>query len=327
MLRNHIEIITVIIAAAVCLILREPAAVCIVLAVCIALLLAERAVSRMLLRKKIRSLTDYISAVQDDLSLPDMDSAKEGELGILHSEIYKVVALLREQYSAEKKQKQYMADMLADISHQLKTPLTAIQLMTELLEAPELSTENRLEYSEKIDSQLSRINWLIRSLLTLSQLEAGVLKMKEERILLTDITDTLADSLGIMAELKGVAFETDVPEGAAVTGDRHWLTEAVMNIVKNCIEHTPEGGYVRIKADSNNMVTRIYITDNGSGIDKKDLPYIFDRFYKAENASVQSIGIGLALAKQIICSHDGSVEVKSEKGKGTEFTVSLYRMG
>ena len=327
MLRNHIEIITVLIAAVLCLILREPAAVCIVLALCIAALLAERVFSRMLLRRRIKKLTDYISAVQDDLTLPDMDSAKEGELGILHSEIYKVVALLREQYSTEKKQKQYMADMLADISHQLKTPLTAIQLMTELLEAPELSTENRLEYAEKIDSQLSRINWLIRSLLTLSQLEAGVLKMKEEKVLLTDITDTLTDSLGIMAELRGVSLETDAPEGAAVTGDRHWLTEAVMNIVKNCIEHTSEGGWVRLRAESNNMVTRIFISDNGSGIDSKDLPYIFDRFYKAENASVQSVGIGLALARQIICSHDGSVEVKSEKGKGTEFTVSLYRMG
>ena len=327
MLRNHTEIITVITAAALCLLIRKPTAVCIVLALCIAALLAERVVSRMLLRKRIQKLTDYISAVQDDLSLPDMDSAKEGELGILHSEIYKVVALLREQYSAERKQKQYMADMLADISHQLKTPLTAIQLMTELLEAPELSTEDRLGYAEKIDSQLSRINWLIRSLLTLSQLEAGVLKMKEERVLLTDITDTVTGSLGIMAELRGVELEAEVPEQAAVTGDRHWLTEAVMNIVKNCIEHTAEGGFVRLRAESNNMVTRIFITDNGSGIDKKDLPYIFDRFYKAENASVQSVGIGLALARQIICSHDGSVEVQSEKGKGTEFTISLYRMG
>ena len=327
MIRNHIEIITVIAAAVICLILHEPVYICIVLGVCIALLLAERAFSRMLLRKRIQKLTDYISAVQDDLTLPDMDSAKEGELGILHSEIYKVVALLREQYSAEKKQKQYMADMLADISHQLKTPLTAIQLMTELLEAPELSTENRLEYAEKIDSQLARISWLIRSLLTLSQLEAGVLTMKKEKVLLTDITETVTDSLGVMAELRGVSLETDIPEDAAVTGDRHWLTESVMNIVKNCIEHTAEGGWVRLRAESNNMATRIFITDNGSGIDRKDLPYIFDRFYKAENASVQSIGIGLALARQIICSHDGSVEVKSEKGRGTEFTVCLYRMG
>jgi len=327
MLKNNIGIITVIIAAALCLMLREPAAVCIVLAVCVVLLLAEQAVSRMILKKRIRKLTDYISAVQDDLSLPDMDSAQEGELGILHSEIYKVVALLREQYSAERKQKQYMADMLADISHQLKTPLTAIQLMTELLEAPELSTEDRLGYAEKIDSQLSRINWLIRSLLTLSQLEAGVLKMKEEKVLLTDIAETVSESLGVMAELRGVSLETDVREQAAVTGDRHWLTEAVMNIVKNCIEHTAEGGYVRLRAESNNMVTRIFITDNGSGIDKKDLPFIFDRFYKAENASVQSIGIGLALARQIICSHNGAVEVESEKGKGTGFTISLYRMG
>lgn len=319
------EIITAAAAAALCIVFRRADIMCVILAVCIAALLAERAVYKLLLRQRIVRLTNYISAVQDDLSLPELSDSAEGEMAVLQSEIYKVVALLREQYSTEKKQKQYMADMLADVSHQLKTPLTAIQLMTELLEQPELSDELRLEYAEKTDAQLTRINWLIRSLLTLSQLEAGVLKLRSDAVSLADITGAVSDSLGIMAELRGVSLEINVPDDISVTGDKHWLTEALLNIVKNSIEHTPEGGFVRISAVYNNMGTTVTIADNGSGISPQDLPHIFDRFYKAENASAQSVGIGLALARQIISSHNGTVSAESFPGQGTEFTVKLFR--
>lgn len=251
----------------------------------------------------------------------------ESEFGILQSEVYKVVALLREKYSAEKKQKLYMSDMLSDISHQIKTPLTAIQLMTELLEQAELDDEKRLQYAEKIDSQVTRITWLIRNLLTLSQLEAGVLEMKFNTVSLDKIVEQLHNSLDIMAELKGVGLDINIPHGLMINADIHWLREALMNLVKNCIEHTDEGGNVKISAEQNNLFTCLTVEDNGSGISEKDLPHIFERFYKAKNTSAQSVGIGLSLAKQIISAHNGTLLADSVLGEGTRFTLKLYRMG
>lgn len=326
-IKKHKEIATVLAAAALCLMVRNAVAICVILTLCIAALLAEKVLSDRQVNRKLTALTDYISAVQDDLSLPAIETDEEGAFGILQSEVYKVVALLRQKYAAENKQKRYMADMLSDISHQIKTPLTAIQLMTELLEQPALDADKRLEYAEKIDTQVTRITWLIRNLLTLSQMEAGVLQMKRKELKLTELTAQIRGSLDIMAELKGVEFLTDIPDGLTVKGDPHWLCEGLTNIVKNCIEHTFDGGTVKMSAERNPMFTTLTIEDNGSGIDAHDLPHIFERFYKAKNASAQSVGIGLALAKQIIGGHNGTVEAQSTPGVGTVFTVKLYHIG
>ena len=197
------------------------------------------------------------------------------------------------------------------------------QRMTELLEQPGLDEEKRLQYAERIDSQVARITWLIRNLLALSQIEAGMLRMKMAPVELTELTEDITASLDIMAELKGVALVTDIP-AVTLNADRHWLREALMNIIKNCIEHTDEGGKVDISARQNNIFTEITIEDNGSGISESDLPHIFERFYKAENASAQSVGIGLALAKQIIGGHGGIIDAASTKGVGTRFTIKIY---
>ncbi len=324
-MRGYIRAAAASAAVLLCVMLRSALGCAVVMGILAAALLAEGFIADLWYKRRLESLITYITKVQDDLTLAAPECSAEGQLGILQSEIYKVVALLREQYSGEKRQKEYMSDMLSDISHQVKTPLTAIQLMTELLEQPGLEEEKRLEYAEKIDSQLGRITWLIRNLLTLSQLEAGVLKMKPADISLRELMEDINGSLEIMAEVKGVSLETKVPD-VMIAADRHWLREALMNIIKNCIEHTDEGGYVRIDAEQNNISTLITIEDNGSGISKTDLPHIFERFYKAENSLAQSVGIGLALAKQIINTHSGTIDAESEKGRGTTFTVKLYNM-
>lgn len=278
-------------------------------------------------KRQIRELTDYITRVQDFSELPGMSEIAEGEMGILQSEIYKVVTVLGEEYSEQRKQKKYLSDMMSDISHQFKTPLTAISLMTELLMGPEVTQEQRLEYASKIDSQISRMTWLIRNLLTLSQIEAGVLEMRSETIRLTSMMGEIFDSLGVMAEVADIGLESRIPEEIEVTGDPQWLREAITNIVKNGIEHTGAGGRVRVTAAQNNLFTRILVEDNGKGIEKKHLPHIFERFYKAGNEAYGSVGIGLAMAKQIIHNHGGTVEVTSEVGKGTCFEIKLYGNG
>lgn len=275
--------------------------------------------------KQIEELITYLTLVQDQLALPELKEIKEGQLSILQSEIYKVVVLLREAYSREARQKKYMSDMLSDISHQIKTPIAAITIMADLLEASEVSETERLEYADKIDKQANRITWLIRNLLTLSQLEADVLEFKREQVDLGTLMCRLKESLEIMAEVKNVSLSMEFKSGIFICCDEHWTMEAFMNIVKNSIEHTPDGGFVKITAVQDNVATHIHVTDNGEGIGKEHLPHIFERFYKADNSSPNSIGIGLAMAKQIILKQNGTISATSEKGSGTDFYVKLFR--
>ncbi len=310
--------------ALICVLMRDPVWICGMLILCIITLLCIDVYDHLKLEKQIRELTDYITRVQDLAELPEMAEIREGSLGILRSEIYKVVTILREQYSAEHKQKKYMSDMMSDISHQFKTPLTAISLMTELLMGAEVTEEQRLEYAAKIDLQIGKMTWLIRNLLTLSQLEAGVLEMKFEELPLKAMMEETTDPLAVMAEVADVKLQCDIPEQIVIRADKHWFREAVSNIVKNCIEHTPASGCVKITASQNNLCTRLCIEDNGKGIEAEHLPHIFERFYKAGNSSPNSVGIGLAMAKQIISSHGGKIEAESEAGKGAKFLITLY---
>ncbi|MCR5252039.1 MAG: HAMP domain-containing histidine kinase [Lachnospiraceae bacterium] len=291
--------------------------------VCLAVCVTAHFVRKRREEKKIRELIDYLTRVQDHSELPQMKEMSEGQIGILQSEIYKVVTILKEEYSSEHRQKKYMSDMMSDISHQFKTPLTAVSLMTELLMAPDVTEEQRYDYAAKIDTQISKMTWLIRNLLTLSQLEAGVLEMKCADIPLASVTEDIARSLEVMADAAEVELSFAVPEGLSVHADGHWLREALTNIIKNCIEHTAEGGFVRVSARRDNLAAYICIEDNGSGIDKEHLPHIFERFYKAGNASNESVGIGLAMAKQILRNHGGDIEAESEKGVGTKFRIRL----
>lgn len=275
--------------------------------------------------QEIQKLIAYLTKVQDSFELPEMEQLKEGSMSILQSEIYKVVALLGQSYSLEKNQKKYMADMLSDISHQIKTPLTAISVMTDLLEQTDLEEGKRLEYVAKIDTQVNKITWLIKNLLTLSQLEANVIELKKQKVNVKGLLKKIQDTFEIMSEIRMIALDFVCDEDIFILCDEHWTIEALSNIVKNCIEHTDENGYVKISVRQDNIATHIHIMDNGCGIEKAHLPHIFERFYKADKEATNSIGIGLAMAKQIIMKQEGDISVTSEVGKGSDFYVKMYR--
>lgn len=316
-----------LVAVMLCLVMRDMKVCCVILTGGMILQFLVVCLQQRKREKNIADLISYLSHVQDGLDLPSLSTMQEGQLGILQSEIYKLVAILQEQYSREQKEKTYLADMLSNISHQVKTPITAITILLDLLETPDLDGEKRIEYTRKIDKQISRITWLVKNLLALSQLEAGMLTMKKEQITMEQLLRKSSEPFEIMAELKGVELNVTIPENMEIVCDFQWTREAVSNIIKNCVEHTAEGGSVSVWAEQNNIITHIYVKDTGEGISKKDMAHIFERFYKGEHTSNNSVGIGLAMAKEIFLKQNGTIEVESEPGKGSCFHMKLYRVG
>lgn len=253
----------------------------------------------------------------------DLGKYSEGELGILKSEVYKMTVRLREQQEKLMKDKMYLSDSIADISHQIRTPLTSINLLVSLLCEPALSDERRESLIRELYELLSRIDWLITALLKLSMLDAGTVQFKAERLELGKLIRKACETLLIPIELRGQ--ELSVTADGDFHGDVSWTCEALGNIVKNCMEHTPSGGKLEIVAADNAVYTEIAVSDNGSGIGKDDLPHIFERFYKGKNADDKSVGIGLALARMIITGQGGTVKAENRIAGGAKFTVRFYK--
>jgi len=275
---------------------------------------------------QIRALTRYAARISaGDYSL-DIRDNREGDLSILKNEICKITTLLREQAEALQREKALLADALADISHQLKTPLTSLSVLNDLLsENPD--EEKRALFLERMRAQLKRIEWLVSSLLKLSRLDAGAVAMKREKVLAGALVEKALATLAIPLEVKMLQVSVEGDEEAGFTGDFEWSCEALINVIKNCIEHTPEGGQLRISFAQNPLYTEIAVADSGPGIAPEDLPHIFNRFYKGKNAAADQVGIGLAMARAIVEKQGGDISVKSEPGSGAEFTIKFYAGG
>ena len=273
--------------------------------------------------RRIASLADAINQVLHGDNSIDFDNYSEGELSILHSEIYKMTVRLREQQQKLISDKEYLADSLADISHQIRTPLTSINLLVERLSASGLTDECRHQLTNELYGLLDRIDWLITTLLKISKLDAGTVQFNKETVSLEMLINKSCAPLLIPIELRGQELIIRV-EGNFY-GDPAWTSEAVGNIVKNCMEHTPDGGKIEIEAAENALYSEIIIKDNGTGISPEDLPHIFERFYKGKNSDGKSFGIGLALSRMIIAGQKGTVKAENRKNTGAMFTLRFYK--
>jgi signal transduction histidine kinase len=278
---------------------------------------------------RINDVTRYAKMIREQDYALDIRDNSEGDISMLKNEIYKITTMLREQAETLQTEKRSLSDSIADISHQLKTPMTSLFVLNDLLSGdPDPVT--RQEFLRRIESQLKRMEWLVSSLLKLSRLDAGTVEMKKENISARQLAESALEPLKIPIELKNQQILISIAEntglsGIQFAGDFNWTREALVNILKNCVEHTPENGLIRITFDDNPIYTSIVISDNGHGIDKGDLPYIFNRFYKGKNAGDDSIGIGLAMAKAIIHAQNGDIAAESRKDEGTTFTIKLYK--
>ena len=277
-------------------------------------------------RKRYRHITelnDYLVKVLAGAEAPEIGSQEEGELSILRTNIYKAATMLKTQNEQLADDRTQLAAALADISHQLKTPLTSMMVMNDLL-MEETDEAKREELLRTQSAQLDRMNWLIQTLLKISKLDAGTIVLKKEEVPFSELTEEAVRPFLVQMDVRNIVCRQDVSE-ETILCDRNWTVEALQNIIKNCIEHMDDGGTLFIETNDTHLFGQITIRDNGCGIPAEDLPHIFERFYKGKNAGKDSVGIGLALSKRILEGEHGEITVQSTEGVGTSFSIRIYK--
>lgn len=273
--------------------------------------------------KKINEISNYMNSVLNGNYSLDIRSYEEGRLSILKNDIYKITVKLKEQTDMAINEKNNLEMILSDISHQIKTPLTSMYVINDLLKSDKLSKKEKIEFLSKNESQLERIEWLVTSLLKLSRLDNGFVKLKKEKVEVAKLIDNCLNPLLIPIELKNQNVVKQI-DNFEIDIDFNWFSEAIINILKNAHEHTNAYGTIKVEASDNSMYSSIIISDNGTGISKQDLPHIFERFYKGDNQK-ESIGIGLNMAKKIIDLSGGEINVLSTPSEGTTFIIKIYK--
>ena len=255
-----------------------------------------------------------------------IDSISEDELSILKNEIYKTTIMLKESAENSNKDKLNLKKSLEDISHQLKTPLTSILVMLDnIIEEPDMDINIRNDFVRDIKRNVVNINFLVQALLKLSKFDANTVHfIKQENDLKTIIKESIKN-VSPLCDLRNINIEFNAKDKSKIVCDAKWQIEAITNIIKNAVDHSKNNSTVTINLSNNNVYSMIEIIDKGEGISKKDISHIFERFYKGENSTSDSIGIGLALAKTIIEEDNGSISVESNKN-GTKFTIKYFKL-
>ncbi len=274
--------------------------------------------------RKIRHITWYLQKAAHDEPAAALLDCQEGDLGYLSNESVKIARTLYRDAEHSRQSHAALARAISDISHQIKTPLTSMAMLTDILLEQPVDQAQRTVFLRRLDAQIRRIQWLVGALLKLSKLDSGTVSMDRKTISCQSLMEHCLLPLYPLMEQRRIRYLSQGQFNVCFTGDLLWMTEAVGNILKNCIEHTPPGGTVTVSAEGNPLYTELVIEDTGEGIDPKDLPHLFERFYRGKNASPDSVGIGLALSKSIIEKNGGIVDVQSQPGQGSRFSIRLY---
>ena len=270
--------------------------------------------------QKIKKIDQYMNNIlNDDYSL-NIKEYCEGDISNLKNDVYKMTVKLKEQSELLTKDKKYLEETLEDISHQIKTPLTSMYMINDIL-TNEKNERIRKEFLVKNKNQIERIEWLVISLLKLSKLDSGTVKLKKEKIKVKDLINKAIEPIKVSLDLKSIDLDLNLSNDTVLV-DINWTKEALLNIIKNACEHTKDK--ITITSKNNPLYLEIRITDNGKGIAKKDLKHIFERFYKGSD-NKDSIGIGLNMSKKIINLQQGIIEVETKENIGSTFIIKLYK--
>lgn len=270
--------------------------------------------------KKIKGLSIYTTKILNDDYSMDIRSYDEGDISNLKNDLYKMTIKLKETRDIELKEKKYLETTLEDISHQLRTPLTSMNVGLEVLSG-NVDATTKKEFIQMEKKNLDRIEWLVTSLLKMSRLDSGTVLLVDKKENLSKIIDNALEPIKIPIELKGISLINEVDKNLKIKVDENWVREAFINVLKNAYEHT--NSLIKIVSSDNPIYTEVQIIDNGAGISNTDLPHIFERFYKG-STNKESIGIGLNMAKKIIEKENGNISVQTSN-KGTTFIIKFYK--
>lgn len=277
-------------------------------------------------QQRIRGICGYMEELGRGNYKLDIQENTDDELSGLKNEVYKLTVFFREQANQAAANRRALADSVADISHQLKTPLTSVTvLVDDLADNEDMDADTRRRFLAEISSQISGVSWLVAAMLKLSRLDAGVVELENGPLELHGLIEEVCGRLELPAELSGVELRRDIPEEIQIFGDRQWLTEAFLNVVKNAVEHSDPGGKVEIGAQQNEVYTSVTVKNRGEVISQEDQKHLFERFYRGSSAGKDSVGIGLALTKEILIRQNGSVSVESDREKGTVFSIKFMK--
>lgn len=278
-------------------------------------------------RRRYRAMAEL--SLRIDRVLHGHDSAlitehEEGELSILESEVKKMTVRLKESADLLRAEKAGLSRAMEDIFHQIRTPLTALNIEAALLAEEELPYERRVRLTREVRRQLQRVEWLVEALLKMSRIDAGTVEFSRDTVAVRELVEKAAEPLSIPMELRDQRLELAV-EGETYAGDLAWSAEALGNVLKNCMEHTPAGGTISVSAEETALYTQITVQDDGPGFVKEDIPHLFERFYKGKDAGADSIGIGLALARMIVAEQGGTITADNLSEDGARFVIRFYK--
>lgn len=273
-----------------------------------------------IMENAISQITEYISG-NKDITIECND---EGELYRLFHEVNSLVAILNAHAESEKSAKKFLRNTISDISHQLKTPLAALNIYIGLIQDEAEEQGAVWEFSRLSEQELERIEGLVQNLLKITKLDAGTIVLDKSLESVSEIVESVKNHFLFRAEQEGKEICLSGNGEATFLCDRNWIIEAISNLVKNALDHTEKGDYICIEWKSFASVVQIIVKDNGCGIYPEDLHHIFKRFYRSRfSKDTQGIGLGLPLAKAIVEAHNGTIEADSSLGNGTSFTVNF----
>lgn len=276
-------------------------------------------------RKKIINVTKYVEDINNHNYTLLINENDEGELSRLRNELYKITVTLKEENINVSKQKESLKEALSDISHQIKTPLTSINILLDSLDNPDMDPKTRNEFLSEIQSQVSKIEFLTLTLLKLARFDTNTIKFKREKINIYQLLQDVLDNVSILLEVKNITLNINCSKKITMIGDYKWELEALTNIVKNAIEYSYDNSKIDINVLDNALYTKINIQDYGCGIPQNEISHIFERFYKASNTSKNSFGIGLSLAKKIIEEDNGHIKAISKENEGTLMEIKYLK--
>lgn len=276
--------------------------------------------------RRYKNISDITNKLDDILyggESFDIAENCEGELSILKNELQKLIIMLHSQSDELQKEKLYLSDSIANISHQLRTPLTGINLILNLLSEPQIDRERRQELVAQLSQMLRRMDSLVTTLLKIAQIDAGKVIFEEKSVSISDLIEKATEPLLVLFDIRGQKLKTNITNGI-VTADMVWTAEAIGNILKNCSEHTPNSGVITVTAKDTPIFALIEICDTGSGFTDEELPHIFERFYKGNSDKGENYGIGMSLSKMIIEKQNGIIKAENRSGGGARFEIRLY---